>query len=413
MARRPRDPEDLRGAALRLTARFTALVLVVLVVVGGVVFAIVSSSIAEASEHALRAATQLDSRKDAASGTFVTIVDTHSGGQIVASESMPDGLLDTAAIQSVEAGGGDQRSERTVDGRTYALLTTADGDHDRVIQVAIDQHETAEELSRLSAALLVGGVIAVVLSFAASYLMAKRAMRPLADALALQRRFVADASHELRTPLTLLSTRAQLLKRRGQDSLPSDVTDAIEDVVTDTNALTEILDDLLIAADPRSSATQEPVDLVAVADRAIALLADDATARHIELIRTGKSGSVTVTGSPAALLRLVLALCTNALDHAQHAVSITVTASASRAVLTVTDDGPGFDPTIAATAFERFSSSRAGTRTGAPGSGTRHYGLGLALVSEIARRHHGTVAIEHSNSGGTVVCSFPVASSAR
>lgn len=142
MARRPRDPEDLRGAALRLTARFTALVLVVLVVVGGVVFAIVSSSIAEASEHALRAATQLDSRKDAASGTFVTIVDTHSGGQIVASESMPDGLLDTAAIQSVEAGGGDQRSERTVDGRTYALLTTADGDHDRVIQVAIDQRDS-------------------------------------------------------------------------------------------------------------------------------------------------------------------------------------------------------------------------------------------------------------------------------
>lgn len=328
-------------------------------------------------------------------------------------ESMPDGLLDTAAIQAVQAGGGDQRSERTVDGRTYALLTTSDGDHDRVIQVAIDQHETAEELTRLSVALLVGGVVAVVLSFATSYLMAKRSMRPLADALALQRRFVADASHELRTPLTLLSTRAQLLKRRGQDGLPDDVTDAIEEVVTDANALTEILDDLLLAADPRSSATQEPVDLVAVADQAIALLADDATARHIALTRTGEPGAVTVTGSPAALLRLLIALCTNALDHAHSTVSVAVTVTSSRAVLTVTDDGPGFDPAIAATAFERFSSSRAGTRPGAPGDGTRHYGLGLAIVSEIARRHNGTVSIEQSHPGGTVMCSFPVASSAR
>ena len=48
MAREPRAPEDLRGAALRLTAQFTALVLVVLAVFSGVVFAIVSSSIAEA-----------------------------------------------------------------------------------------------------------------------------------------------------------------------------------------------------------------------------------------------------------------------------------------------------------------------------------------------------------------------------
>ena len=413
MMRRPRGPDDLRGAALRLTAQFTALVLVVLAVVGGVVFAIVSSSIGEASEHALLAATQLDSSKDAASGTFVTIVNTHNGSQIVTPESMPDGLLDTAAIQAVQAGGGDQRSERTVDGRTYALLTTSDGDHDRVIQVAIDQHETAEELTRLSVALLVGGVVAVVLSFATSYLMAKRSMRPLADALALQRRFVADASHELRTPLTLLSTRAQLLKRRGQDGLPDDVTDAIEEVVTDANALTEILDDLLLAADPRSSATQEPVDLVAVADQAIALLADDATARHIALTRTGEPGAVTVTGSPAALLRLLIALCTNALDHAHSTVSVAVTVTSSRAVLTVTDDGPGFDPAIAATAFERFSSSRAGTRPGAPGDGTRHYGLGLAIVSEIARRHNGTVSIEQSHPGGTVMCSFPVASSAR
>lgn len=84
-----------------------------------------------------------------------------------------------------------------------------------------------------------------------------------------------------------------------------------------------------------------------------------------------------------------------------HAVLLTVGYAMS--------DGPGFDPAIAATVFERFSSSRAGTRPGAPGDGTRHYGLGLAIVAEIARRHDGTVSIDQSHPGGAVVCSFPLA----
>ncbi|TAJ49852.1 MAG: HAMP domain-containing histidine kinase [Herbiconiux sp.] len=418
-ARRRSDPEDLRGPSLRLTAQFTSLVLVILAVVGVIVYAIVSNSITESFERELVAATQIDSGQDAAAGTFVTIVDGRTGGQVITPSGMPAGLLDTAALQAVAAGGADQRSERTVDGRTYSLLTTSttgDRNHDRVVQVALDQHEGAEELGRLAAALLLGGAIAVVLAFAASYLMARRAMRPLADALALQRRFVADASHELRTPLTLLSTRAQMLKRRARDDLPDDVTASIDEVVTDANALTDILDDLLIAADPRSAADQEPVDLVAVADRAVALLADDAAARGIALTRPDGSASAMVSGSPAALLRVVIALSTNALDHARTTVGVTVEITASRALLTVTDDGPGFDPGIAATAFERFASGRRDrvARSGAPepasvdDNGTRHYGLGLALVSEITRRHGGTVTIDQSRSGGAVVCSFPL-----
>ena len=67
----------------------------------------------------------------------------------------------------------------------------------------------------------------------------------------MQRRFVADASHELRTPLTLLSTRAQLLARRlrRRPEVTDQVVADVEGVVADTRMLTEILDDLLVAAD--------------------------------------------------------------------------------------------------------------------------------------------------------------------
>jgi signal transduction histidine kinase len=395
---------------LRLTVQFTALVLILLVVVGTIVFAIVSNSVAESNERALVAATQIDSAQDAPNGTYITIVDGHDGGQVMSAPGMPTGLLDADALQSVVAGGSDVRSERTVDGRSYLLVTTSstgDRNRDRVVQVALDLHESSEELTRLVTALLIAGAVAAVLAFVAAYLMARRAIRPLAEALALQRRFVADASHELRTPLTLLSTRAQLLKRRGASDLPADVTTSVEEIVTDTRALTDILDDLLIAADPRSVAEPVAVDIMAVADEAAALLRDDADSRGIALTLTGGAPPIVVSGSQAALLRLVIALTTNALDHARSAVDIAVTADGDRAVLRVTDDGPGFAPEIAANAFERFASGRAAEATA--NQGTRHYGLGLAIVAEITRRHHGTVTIDQTAPGGAVICTLPLA----
>ncbi len=411
--RRPgRTRDDLRSASIRLTVQFTALVLVLIAVVGAVVYAIASNSIAESNQRELVAATQIDSGRDAGPDVYVTIVDGRTGGQIVTPPNLPAGVLDTAAIQAVAAGGGDQRSQKIVDGRSFLMLTTsATGDprNDRIVQVALDQREGSEEMRRLVTALLIGGGIAVILAFFVSFLMARRAMRPMADALALQRRFVADASHELRTPLTLLSTRAQMLKRRGRTDLPADVTASIDEVVTDARALTEILEDLLIAADPRSDAAHSPVDVAAVVQRAVHLLEEDAQGRGVTLVCTAGTGPATVIGSEAALLRLVIALTANAVDHARASVTVEV-ASTSRSVsIRVTDDGEGFSPEARATAFDRFSS----TRGAQPASGQRHYGLGLAIVSEIARRHHGDVRIDQAAGGGSVICTFPSSGSSE
>lgn len=396
--------EDLRGAALRLTVQFTALMLMVLVIVGGIVFAIVSRSVAEAAENALVAAVGLDSPQDAPENTYLTIV---RDGRVLSSPDIPDGLVDTAAIATVTAGGAEVRDSREVDGRVYLMLTTVSaGDRDgtHVVQVAIDQHEGAEELGRLALALVAAGLVALVLSALAANWMARRAIRPLADALALQRRFVADASHELRTPLTLLSTRAQLLRRRDQAGLPADVTASVDEIVTDARVLTGILDDLLIAADPHSMAEPVPVDLVATADQAVTLLAGDASARGIALVRGGSAEPVLVSGTQPALLRLVIALATNAIDHARTKVDVTIEVDRDWAVVRVADDGAGFAPEIVETAFERFASSRAAPATGA----ARHYGLGLAIVAEIARRHGGTVAIESpKDAGATVLVRLP------
>ncbi|RFA18093.1 sensor histidine kinase [Subtercola boreus] len=405
-----RPIDDLRGASLRLTAQFTGLMLVVLLIVGGIVYALVSTRVSEAAENALTTTAQLDSPTDAPKNSYLTIVDGRSGDRILSTPGIPAGLLDPQALSTVTSTKTDVRSERTIDGHRYLLLTTSstgDRNGDRVAQVAIDQKENTEELQRLVGALVLAGLIALVLAAGAAFVMAGRAMRPLADALALQRRFVADASHELRTPLTLLSTRAQLLRRRPQNDLPTDVTASVEEIVTDSKALTGILEDLLIAADPRSVAALETVDLTVAAAEAVALLADNASDHGLSLHQTGDSSSVLIDGSPSALLRLIIALLTNALDHADSAVTVSITASGRDALIRVTDDGEGFAPEAAANAFRRFASNRQATP-----EGTRHYGLGLAIVDEIARRHNGSVTIDSASTGGaSVVASIPLQAS--
>nr|WP_277348432.1 HAMP domain-containing sensor histidine kinase [Planctomonas sp. JC2975] len=223
----------------------------------------------------------------------------------------------------------------------------------------------------------------------------------MAQALALQRRFVMDASHELRTPLTLLSTRAQMLRRR----LPTDGSDAlatgVDEVVQDAKSLTEILDDLLIAADPRAVAENADVDLTALADDVVASARAEAADRGITITRAGAESAVVVSGARTALSRLMVAIVANALDHARGAITVDVTASGADAVIRVGDDGPGFPADLQEHAFDRFAGTR--TSTSAPEDGSRHYGLGLALVAEVAARHGGTVGIDRSTAGGAEV----------
>jgi signal transduction histidine kinase len=275
----------------------------------------------------------------------------------------------------------------------YEVLTTVRGDD--VVQAVASRYEQHQERERILGALAVAGGIGLVLSTLAGALMARRAVQPMATALDLQRRFVADAGHELRTPLTLLSTRAQLLARHVSSAdlpagaLSERIAGDVDGIVTDTAALTAILEELLIAADVREPVPTEPVDITDLVDSVIASAAATAESRGIALSADTAAGSTTVAaGAPVALSRCITALVDNALGHARRQVVVTVERHHGSVVVKVTDDGPGISADALPRMFSRFASDRS-----AGGTTQRvHYGLGLALVSEIATRHGGTVA---------------------
>ena len=248
-------------------------------------------------------------------------------------------------------------------------------------------------------AMIIAGVAGIVLAGVVGWFSARSAIRPLGEALALQRRFVQDASHELRTPLAILDARIQLAQRDATpDSKPGQALGRIRE---DAATLTGIVNELLLAATgatPDPSA--DPVELADVAGSVTDSLQELAARQDIRL-------SFSDAGRPLAridrnsLRRAVLALADNALAHTQSGGSITISTGVegNLAVLCVADTGSGITGVDQTRIFDRF------VRTPSP-DGTRDqrsFGIGLALVREIATAAAGTVEVARTGPEGTTM----------
>ena len=337
-----------------------------------------------------------------------------------------------AALRSAVAGAPDA----TVDqGSSVPLAVAADGRDwpaagvgrdDRLFAAVYDVRLHASQERSLLVAMGLAGLVGVVLSALTGLLAGRRAVRPLAEALELQRQFIADASHELRTPLAVISTRAQLLRRSirathsthvpagGEPGHPDgrdDVVREADQLVDDTKAMGEVLSDLLLSAQlDAGEAPREAVDLAAVARDVVVSLRPYAAQSGVVvewrgvLAGSGAGGdgdadrdtaAAVVDGISTSLRRAVLALVDNAIAHSEPGASVEVAArrAAGEVRLEVVDHGPG----VAADELEALTRRFARARRDTP---DRRFGLGLALVTQIVRHHSGSLDVTPTDGGG-------------
>jgi signal transduction histidine kinase len=380
------DPQ-LRRTARRLGLQAGALILLCLLAGAGVQWVLVERSAESAARADLASVTaSIDKPDEAPPDILVTIVDAR--GEL-SSHALPDGLPVRADLRAVETTGVTRERSLRLSGHEYLVRTerTSRRTGTRTVQAALDRQPIEEESHRLLLGLLWAGVVGVSLAALAASWLARRAVAPMAETIALQRRFVADASHELRTPLTLLSTRVQLLARRLRPD-NDDLRPDLEGVLADAQSLTDILEELLLAVDARQMQDRQRFDLSGVAEETVASARAEAQSRGVAL-ELDASDPVMVTAAAPAVRRAVLALVDNALDHAASRVHVGVAREGRKAVVRVEDDGQGIAPEVLPRVFDRFSSSREAV---SGSSGRRHYGLGLALVADIARAHGGRVS---------------------
>jgi len=266
---------------------------------------------------------------------------------------------------------------------------------------------TGEDRHRLLDALLLAGAGGVLGSALVGGVIGWRAARPLGRALALQRRFVADASHELRTPLTVLHTRAQLLARRAGRSTDPVLTEQAHDLISDTRALGDVVEDLLLAAQlEHRSDRSEPVDLAEIVAEVERIFAVHAQMLDVTLdVKLADPPPFLIRGVHSALRRALSALVDNALAHEHAGGTVVVSLQREKRLITMTvaDDGSGLDPADAGRLTERF------VRGTDPPDSARRFGIGLALVHEVVHAHHGTMDISGApGAGAQFRLTFPV-----
>ncbi len=392
-------PGDVRARSRRLGLQIAVLLVALLAVVG-----VVAYRLYERAETATAEVTLADAAEHLSPGEeddgFWVVLERATGR--VTTPGLPSGLPDEEDLARVAEDGRARQEEVRAGGRTYFLRTEVRSGG-QVVQVAMDRTRAEEASGRLALSLLLAGGVGVLLAAAVAALLARRSLQPVTEALVMQQRFVSDASHELRTPLTLLSTRVQLLSRHltRRDDLGPGVRADLDGVLADTAALAGVLDELLLAAEP-DAGPREPCDLDALVASVVASARASAAEAGV-LLEVGSTVGVSVPAAPGAVRRAVTSLVDNALGHARSRVRVDLVAERRQVRVVVTDDGPGVPAEVADSLFERFS----GGRTGAPpaSGGRRHYGLGLALVSDVASAHGGTVRVT-TPSDGTVGSAF-------
>ncbi|KLN62562.1 hypothetical protein WH96_03555 [Kiloniella spongiae] len=222
--------------------------------------------------------------------------------------------------------------------------------------------------------------------------------------------FLANMSHELRTPLNCIIGFSELLKNESFGPLGQErYRDYCVDINNAGVHLLEVLNDILDVSKLESgdmNLLETEVDLSAVIDSSMTMLANRADSQNISLITEVSKDLPYLYADARRIKQILINLLSNAIKFSSEQGEVIITAAVIKQgniCLTVADKGIGISNEDLAKVMDPFHQvSEALTRNH---EGT---GLGLHIVNSLVELHGGQVAIESELGVGTSVCvSFP------
>jgi heavy metal sensor kinase len=351
--------------------------------------------------------------------------------------------IDPALIRDALAGVTQRTSAHGKDG-TLAVVTApvyANGAVAGVLQVGVSRGDTDEVLRDLLIVLAIVSPIALAAAAGLGYVLARRALAPVAaitrtaatigandlharlslplpddelgrlartfdamlarieDAFERQRQFTGDAAHELRTPLSLMRSQVDLALSRPRSVEAYQV--ALADLNQDLERLTDLVGTLLTLsrADsgrlPLDRAPMDLADTTALLLEQYVPLADEAGIALLD-----ESTPSPLVADEDLLIQVLVNLLDNALAHTSAGGRIRVGCrpDGESVRLWVADTGTGIPAEHLSHVFDRFyrvDTGRARAQGGA--------GLGLAIAKAIAESHGGAINLESQEGEGTRV----------
>ncbi|HYL71623.1 MAG TPA: ATP-binding protein, partial [Candidatus Dormibacteraeota bacterium] len=238
---------------------------------------------------------------------------------------------------------------------------------------------------------LLGAQVAAGLAETQAYQAERERAEALAEIDRAKTEFFSNVSHEFRTPLTLLLGPLEAALAADTGDLPRH-RDELQVAHRNAERLLRLVNTLLDFARIETGRIQAQYHAVDLA----ALTAELASVFRSTMERAGLRLSVSCESLPAQAWvdpdmweKIVLNLLANAFKYTlKGAVQVQLRGTAEQIELTVSDTGIGIPREAQAHLFERFY--RVPGATGRTHEGT---GIGLSLVSELAKQHGGAIRV--------------------
>ncbi|KKR18292.1 MAG: Histidine kinase [candidate division CPR2 bacterium GW2011_GWC1_41_48] len=263
-------------------------------------------------------------------------------------------------------------------------------------KMRLDQLEESND--RLKIDLIYFNLVILILSGGASYLLARRTLKPIEEMVDVQNRFTTDASHELRTPLTAMKTEIEVSLRDKKFNLEG-AKDLLQSNLEEISKL-ETLSKGLLSLAQYEDQTKVPFSKVSLSK-----IIEDAY-KKIESLSKKKEIEIEfdvndffVSGISQSLTELMVILMDNAIKYSPNRSKIFVSTSlvGKHAVIKVKDEGIGIKASDQPHIFDRFyRADLSRTKNNASG-----YGLGLSIAKKILDIHKGKVEVDSTPGKGT------------
>lgn len=407
----------------RLTFWYAATLSLILILLGGGLYGVIHSQLAQQLDDSLRAATKelvraARIREMEAASTRGAVVDAveelripdrslylldSTGAPISPRSATP--FIRRAARRA--AAGAPVSAEVDV-GNEHTLSLHAErfklqSGQTLVAVVAADQVELRDRYAELIAAFAGAALAAIVLVAAGGYFLVQKSTAPAERSMTYTRRFMADAAHELRTPIAVLRTRAEVALQQERSS--EDYAAVLRGMEHEAQRLGRVVDDLLMLA--RADAGERRVERTR-------LFLDDMVLDAAQSVRTlAQAAGVTLTvdefeetpivGDARLVRELVVVLLDNAVKFTPAGGDVRVRVLPDpEPTLTIVDNGCGIAAEQIPHVFERFYR---GDASRARGGGA---GLGLSIAQWIASVHDARLLLASEPGAGTrATVTFP------
>lgn len=219
--------------------------------------------------------------------------------------------------------------------------------------------------------------------------------------------FISIVSHELRTPVALIKGYASTLRRDDAMWDKAIIQDSLSVIEDEADHLTHMINDLLDASRLQAGGLAlNRTDLaLGVLAKTLASRFQTQTKQHT--IKTDFPEDLPVILADETRVTQVLKnLISNAIKYSgEGEITISGSVQGNNVVITVTDSGPGIDPSDMPHVFDRFYRADKAARK------TKGAGLGLYLARAIIEAHGGRIWInQQERHGASISFSLPIES---